>query len=171
MAEKNCVEELVNEIHKALENELYVIAVMAALTLPDMCGALEKENFWATNSTYMEWCQKNLPPEFFSLATPELMKEMRNNLLHTGRLDDAANKGSGRLVLTLPNRRVTLTNCRINDDYVTDVRAFCQGLCFASLAWLSAHKNDPIVATNLEKMVQKRDQGLSPYVSGIGVIA
>ena len=60
MAERNCVEELVNEIHKALENELYVIAVMAALTLPDMCGALEKENFWATNSTYMEWCKKNL---------------------------------------------------------------------------------------------------------------
>lgn len=171
MAEKNCVEELVNEINKALENELYVIAVMAALTLPDMCGALEKENFWATNSTYMEWCKTNLPPEFFSLATPELMKEMRNNLLHTGRLDDAKGKGSGRLILILPNPGVTISNCNINGDYLTDVRLFCQGLCTAALSWLCVHKSDPIVATNLEKMVQKRHQGLSPYVSGIGVIA
>lgn len=171
MTKRNCVEELVNEIYRALDNKLYVIAVMASLTLPDMCGALEKENFWATNNTYMDWCKKNLPPEFFSLATPELMKEMRNNLLHTGRLDDATNKGKGRLVLTLPNHNVTLMNCRINDDYVTDVQAFCRGLCNAAMTWLGTHKDNPIVAQNLEKMVQRRDQGLSPYVSGIGVIA
>lgn len=171
MDQRNCVEELVVEIQKALEHELYVIAVMSSLTLPDMCGALEKENFWATNATYVEWCRLNLPPSFFSLATPELMKEMRNNLLHTGRLDDAKQCGVGRLILTLPVPSLTFMNNRFNDDFLTDVREFCLGLCKAALTWLEAHKNDPVVLKNLEKMVQRRAEGMSPYVSGIGVIA
>ena len=66
---------------------------------------------------------------------------------------------------------VTITNCNVNGDFLTDVRAFCLGLCEAALTWLDEHKRDPIVSSNLEKMVQRRKEGLSPYVSGIGVIA
>ena len=59
MSRKNCVEELTAEIRSALNHELYVIAVMASLTLPDMCAALEKEKFWATNGSYVDWCKQN----------------------------------------------------------------------------------------------------------------
>lgn len=170
MSRKNCVEELTAEIRSALNHELYVIAVMASLTLPDMCAALEKEKFWATNGSYVDWCKQNLPAEFFSLATPELMKEMRNNLLHTGRLDDAKEKGTGRLVLTLPNRSIHFMNCRVNNNFLTDVNDFCEGLCVAAKRWLEKNRDNETVQKNFELMVQRREDGLSPFVSGIDVI-
>lgn len=171
MPRKNCVEELITEIRDALNHKLYVVAVMASLTLPDMCAALEKENFWATNKSYANWCRQNLPAQLFSLATPELMKEMRNNLLHTGRLDDASEAGTGRLVLTLPNPSVRITNCRCNETFLTDVNDFCHGLCCAAENWMERNRNNDTVRRNLELMVQHRENGLAPYISGIGVIA
>ncbi len=42
MPEPNCVEMLLDEIDRALKAELYVVATMAALTLPDMCAAVVK---------------------------------------------------------------------------------------------------------------------------------
>lgn len=68
MPEPNCVEMLLDEIDRALKAELYVVATMAALTLPDMCAALETEGFWAKNVNYVAWCEKNLPQEFFLIG-------------------------------------------------------------------------------------------------------
>lgn len=98
------------------------------------------------------------------------MKEMRNNLLHTGRLDDAKEKGTGRLVLTLPNRSIHFTNCRVNNEFLTDVNDFCEGLCVAAELWLEKNRDNETVQKNFELMVQRREDGLSPFVSGIGVI-
>ena len=38
------VDQLVKEIRKALENELYFVALNSALTLPDICGKVAYPN-------------------------------------------------------------------------------------------------------------------------------
>lgn len=171
MPEPNCVEMLLDEIDRALKAELYVVATMAALTLPDMCAALETEGFWAKNVNYVAWCEKNLPQEFFSLATPELMKQLRNDLLHTGTVDDR--KGNKKLILTIPDGRIHLSNNVCNETYLTDVVDFCHGLMRAARVWLAKNQNAPTVQRNLEKMIRRRENknGIPPFIGGIPIPA
>lgn len=175
MPEPNCVEMLLEEIDRALKAELYVVATMAALTLPDMCAALETEGFWAKNVNYVAWCERNLPQEFFSLATPELMKQLRNDLLHTGTVDDR--KGNKKLILTIPRwhtaTQIHFGNCRINDTYLTNVEDFCHGLMLAAGSWLEKNKDNPTVQKNLGLMIRKHENrnGFPPIVVGTPVPA
>ena len=48
---------LTNEIEKALKNNLYLVALNTALTLPDICGKAEFPNK-STTKRYIEWFDK-----------------------------------------------------------------------------------------------------------------
>ena len=48
------IDKLIEEINKALENELYFSALSLALTLPDICGKAEYPDKGST-SRYQLW--------------------------------------------------------------------------------------------------------------------
>lgn len=48
------INKLINEIEKALKNELYLIALNSSLILPDICGKAEYKNN-GNRSRYVAW--------------------------------------------------------------------------------------------------------------------
>lgn len=77
------IDRLINEINIALNNGLYLSALISALTLPDVCGKAEypKEN---TGDRYKNWYDtyvndRNLPSE--------TVYRLRCDLLHEGSVE------------------------------------------------------------------------------------
>lgn len=85
------IEKTVKEIRAALDNRLYFIALMSALTLPDICGMAEYSGE-STGSRYKKWINKYVNSrEFGKYQYPaiegleaEIIYKLRCNLLHQG---------------------------------------------------------------------------------------
>lgn len=59
------MEHILNEIERALDAGLYIVALQSTLTLPGICAALESDNGFNDNNdkaTYIEWYDKNVKP-------------------------------------------------------------------------------------------------------------
>lgn len=74
------IQKLIDEINIALNQELYLVALTTALTLPDVCGKAEYPND-KTGARYKKWydtfvADKNL--------TAEYVYKLRCSLLHEG---------------------------------------------------------------------------------------
>ena len=84
------VDQIIEEINKALDNDCYLVALMTALTLPDICGAVEypKES---EGSRYKKWYaeyigqyetdgeDKNMP-----YASADVIYDLRCFMVHNG---------------------------------------------------------------------------------------
>ena len=55
------VEEMIRQIRLASTHGLYYLALLGALSLPDICGALASDNGKATGPKYKDWLRKNVP--------------------------------------------------------------------------------------------------------------
>lgn len=77
------IQRIIDEINIALENQLYLLALSAALTLPDVCGKAEYPND-RTTARYKKWYSNyvkdgNIPEE--------QVYKLRCSLLHEGNTD------------------------------------------------------------------------------------
>ena len=62
------MDELIKQIRAATEADFYYLALMGALMLPDICGALASENGRATASKFKDWLIANVPEQAASAA-------------------------------------------------------------------------------------------------------
>lgn len=74
------IKKLIDEINEALDKELYLTALTAALTLPDICGKAEYPSE-GNGKRYTKWCERflndnNLPAD--------KVYSLRCSLLHEG---------------------------------------------------------------------------------------
>jgi hypothetical protein len=74
--------ELLDQIRRASAAGLYYLALIGALALPDICGALSSDDGWATPSTYKDWLRNNVPEQAANAAATY---GLRCSLLHQGR--------------------------------------------------------------------------------------
>lgn len=87
---------LISETRKALDAELFHVALQSALTIPDICACVEypklKDNI---AERYIQWCEAHLEcckdTYYRENSTPRISGEaiynLRNNVLHAGHLD------------------------------------------------------------------------------------
>ncbi len=75
------MDDLIAQIRAATDAGLYYFALMGALMLPDICGALNSENGRASAPKFKEWLKANVP-EQATQAT--LIYGLRCSLLHQG---------------------------------------------------------------------------------------
>lgn len=86
------IEKTVKEIRAALDNRLYFIALMSALTLPDICGKAEYPDEKYTGNRYKKWLNKYVNSrevgkyEYSAIRGLEadIIYKLRCNLLHQG---------------------------------------------------------------------------------------
>lgn len=86
------IEKTVKEIRAALDNRLYFIALMSALTLPDICGKAEYPDEKSTGNRYKKWINKYVNSrevgkyEYSAIRGLEadIIYKLRCNLLHQG---------------------------------------------------------------------------------------
>lgn len=163
------LEYLLNEIELALQNHLFFIALQSALTIPDICAALESDNGKTTRVKYAEWYNVNVKQEN-DFLTGEECYLYRCSCVHqgvgTGKLETYS-----RIVFLYPNSCFTTHNNVLNDALNIDIILFCKQILSCTRQWLLDNQNNSIVKRNYQNLIKIYPEGLEPYISGFPVIS
>ena len=161
---------ILNEIDHAIDSGLYYLGLASALTLPDICAALESANGQTTKSLFIEWYDKNMATRFHHLTANDFYS-LRCGVIHQGKMGHAKMQYS-RVLFTIPNSQNNIFHDNvINDALNLDVTIFCRDIVDCVKTWLIANSNHPNIIKNLPLTVQPRPQGLAPYMVGMPLIA
>jgi hypothetical protein len=163
------METVLQEIERALQARVYYLALVVALTLPDICAALESPDGQTDRDRYKVWYNANLGGRYGALTDADCYS-LRCGVVHQGRFGHPK-MGYGRVVFSLPGTGIFLHNNIVNDALKLDVGQFCRDMVQAARRWFASKQNDPTVQANLPNLVQLRPQGLAPYIVGMPLIA
>lgn len=95
------MKELIHQTRSALAAGLYYLALLGALALPDICGALASDNGKASGSKYKGWLRDNVPEQ---ASNADLIWGLRCSLWHQG--SAASHKGSMPIAFMFPSPQV-----------------------------------------------------------------
>lgn len=161
--------ELIAQIRAASVAGLHYLALMGALALPDICGALASANGKASGPKYRAWLKANVPEQ---AAEADEIYGLRCSLLHQGQ---ALPHGSiFPIAFTFPPQ-MTLHNLStvVNGQQVgwMSVPTFVEEVTRGAEQWLAQFGTTNTVGRNLEKFARYRPEGLPPHYVGAPVIA
>lgn len=145
------INKLIGEINQALDNNLYLIALNTALTLPDICGKAEYPAESKSSNRYKKWYQKYIGKYEqcsrdkennirFPYLSDNIIYQLRCSLLHQG------NPNIGKRSTSINNFKLLIeekNNLDIYVDsasleryfntckktYIVNVRRLCYILC------------------------------------------
>ena len=168
-----------DEIEHALKTGLYYLAVSTAVTLPDICSALEQPDARAHHTLYKEW-YKIWVSKLYPQITDLDMYCIRCGIVHTGNFGHPGCQYS-RIVFTVPEFGVSL-HCGILQTsqmaaqgvahvLTLDTTMFCRDIVGSARTWLDENKNNSVVQNNMDRIVRLRPNGFLPYIDGLPVIA
>lgn len=162
------LEYLLSDINKALDNGMYFIALQSALTIPDICSALESENGETNGKNYAKWYDKNVKRDG-DYMTGDDCYFYRCSCIHQGiSVNDRMNYT--RVLFLYPNSSLVMHNNILNDALNIDLIQFCSQMVYSCKEWLSSHETDSIVKRNYSKLMKVYPNGLLPYIAGVPVI-
>lgn len=167
------LEILLTEIERALDAGFSYLAVLSALALPDICGALESEDGRAHPTRYKGWYTANLATVWPMLTADECYS-LRCGVLHQGRSEIMAPGGVTKPVaFKLPDPMESTIHGVVYNDAMLLFEAdlFCDEMIEAVRAWHQRMRNDPTVQANLPNLVRLRPHGFPPVMVGAAVIA
>lgn len=140
------VNTLIEEINFALDNNLYLVALNTALTLPDICGKAEYPNEKSSKKRYIDWYDKHIGqyeinPENVKRGidmpylSGEVVYSLRCSLLHQGNPNiDGKHNINFSLVIEKKNEfdmYVDASSCGNNErTYRVSIRRLCCILCW-----------------------------------------
>lgn len=171
------MEEYLKQLRLVVAVNLYLPALVMALSLPDVCSALESRDGRTIGSAYKAWFDEYVAPRY--VVSIQGDKEVRLSghhaysfrcaLLHQGRTSHP--KGYPRILFVEPPRASpVLHNNLINGALNIDVRIFCEDVCSGVELWLSRVRGTLHFEKNSQEMVKRYPQGLPPYIVGIPVV-
>jgi len=167
--------DLFQQIDRAAAANLYYVALLAALSLPDICGAMESDDGEATRPKYIAWFDRWVAPSYTVGGAPSLTGEVcyyyRCSALHQGRAAHPR-MGYSRVLFVEPGATTNVFHNNIlNDALNIDLRLFVRDLLAGALAWLQQVECSANYQRNYALFMQRYPNGLAPYIVGIPVIA
>ena len=166
----NPVESLLQEIEKAIKAELYYLALLLTLTLPDICTALEQPNGRTDGKRlYKKWYKANVHDLIGGLS-PDEAYELRCTVVHQSSGMASPARSYSRVIFTMKTP-LRVDSCVLNDALTFDVEAFCNRWIGAVRTWIEKSAADKNVSANLPNLLQVRPNGLAPYIVGMPIIA
>ncbi|WP_185040902.1 hypothetical protein [Curtobacterium sp. PhB172] len=167
--------ELLDQIDAAAGGRSYYLALMGALTVPDIAGALASPTGRASARSYENWVQGNLP-WWGDTDRAGLLYHYRSTMLHQNRASADERKGLPRLLFREPNLEynVLVHNASITKGesraIIIDTREFCNEVTSAGRVWLDRNSHDGHVVRNLDQSLRRYEHGLSPFMTGVSLI-
>lgn len=166
------LEPILAEMDKALNAGAYHLAITLALSLPDICSALEQSDGRTKPSLYRDWYNVHLAASFSAMSADDCYS-LRCGVLHQGQLG-IMQRGAAftRVLFFLPDpQQRVLHNCTINNALQFDATLFCSDVARAVRSWFAAKGADAIVQANLPNLLQYRPNGHPNYAVGVPMIA
>lgn len=167
--------DLLQQIDRATAANLYYVALLAALSLPDICGAMESDAGEATRQKYIAWFDRWVAPRYAVRGAPSLTGEVcyyyRCSALHQGRAAHPR-MGYSRVLFVEPGAATNVFhNNIINDALNIDLRFFIRDLLNGAREWLQQAEGTANYLRNYALFMQRHPNGLAPYIVGVPVIA
>ncbi len=78
------MKNLLEQIKKGLNNNLYYLSLFAVLSIPDICGGIDSENGEADKNKYVQWFNKYVARKYTGFLDGEDSYYFRCSLLHQG---------------------------------------------------------------------------------------
>jgi len=166
--------DLLEQIERGLDQNLYYLALFAALSLPDICGALDSDDGEADRSKYISWFDEYVGDGYKSGTQAFLSGDdcyyFRCGILHQGSSHNPKS-GYSRILFVEPGATTNVFHCNImNDALNIDVRIFCKDIINGVRVWLGKVEGTTKFSSNMAKFIRRYPRGLSPYIGGIPVI-
>jgi hypothetical protein len=169
------VDIILKEIEGALKCGLYYLAVTSALTLPDICAALESPAGTTNGQSYKAWYDTWLASKYPRIASED-MWVLRCAVVHEGTLGHSGMQYD-RIVFVLPGSlplhcAVSFGNAGVEESALSVCAdRFCRDMVDSVRQWYEAKQSDPSVIEHLPKLLQFRPSGVWPHFVGLPVIA
>jgi len=164
------MQDLLNQIKRGLDCNLYYLCLFVALAIPDVCGALESEDGLASKDKYINWFEKNVKtPESF--LTGQDCYYFRCSMLHKGTTGHPKSSFKGIAFIEPGSTNNTVHNCNLSGMYCIDIGKFCTDIISAAYNWLESKSKDADFVKNYDKFVKRHPDGLAPYITGVSVIS
>lgn len=151
-----------DSIRMSLKTENWYAALVAALTLPDVCGNLESPEK-GTKERYVAWFGRWLEPKYTShvgadkqehvFLNGEDLYALRCSYLHEGSVSietQRARKILDEFHFTKPRPRMCIHNNKINNTLQLQVDIFCNDMADAVDGWYESIKEDSIIVQRME---------------------
>jgi hypothetical protein len=158
------MEELIQQIRLASTHGLYYLALLGALSLPDICGALASDNGRASGSKYKDWLRRHVPGQ---ASGADEIYGLRCSLLHQGQA--MPHNGHFPIAFTAPgtgqlhNLSTVVGNSQVG---WLSIEMFVDEVTQGAELWLTQYGSSKTVVRNLEKFARLRPEGLPPHVAG-----
>lgn len=163
--------DFLDQIRQALAMNLYYVALIASLTVPDICGAIGSANGKATKSKYIDWFDRYVASKYVGTLTGEDCYYYRCSALHQGSSQHPHSTYS-RIIFVEPSATTNIFHCNIlNDALNIDVRIFCNDIVSGAMDWLKQYETTKRYERNYSKFMRRYPSGLSPYIVGVPIIS
>ena len=162
------IQRIICEVGTAIDHECYIVALMGALTLPDICGKSAYPDL-KVGERYVKWCDTYVYPTStdsdsesekldcdITIVNGQIIYNLRCSLLHQGssNIDGKKCEVEDFELLIQPKNEfdIYVDNFGaiwINDDYEhrkrhmkLHIRNVCRDLCNAAERYYQNHKNE-----------------------------
>ena len=155
-------------IRQAVADKNWFAALYLALTMPDVCGALEDPTA-RNGARYRSWFERYLAPVNRTIIggrevifmTPADCWALRCSILHEGSDEVSKQKASDVLTrfffTTMGTHRI-----RVEDTLTLNVGRFCEEIASAVEKWSADVQSNADIQGRIAEMVQIREDGFSP---------
>ncbi len=160
------IEQIINDVNKALDAEAYLAALSLALILPDICGVAEYGINEQVGKRYKDWYDENIGRyerensermNMLPYLSGEVVYSLRCNMIHIGNPNICENKIQDernridRFVLCIEKKKnIELyadsaikheNKNNANTEYYVNVRRLCYLLCTCAKGYYEKNKD------------------------------
>lgn len=168
---------LVSQTRKAMQSELYYVALIGALSIPDIAGALEGDDRRASKSRYVGWYEKWVRPrlaENRSRDNPfsgEACYVFRCSMIHQGASHRSDSPYKKIIFIEPGHPNYSIHYCLVaGEALLIQIDQFVEEVLHGCELWLEAVKNTEPFKTNYDHFARRHPQGMAPYVTGVPVV-
>lgn len=172
------LEIVLEDIERALQAQLWYMALAVTLSIPDICSLLQRDeqtDGWPKEEKYVRWFDTFMGPKYGFFSGQDCYR-VRGGVLHKGRFGHPKAKydrvlfgvpGGRRIRELLSENNGGIMETALHLDLVT----FCQEMIDCARSWYIMMKDDPNVKANMPYLVRFRPYGVSPHIVGVPIIA
>jgi hypothetical protein len=158
------MDNIINSVKNSIEQQNWYSALFVALTLPDICTALEHGK--TTGARYSQWFESNLS-QYNGFLSGNDCYALRCSLLHQGKDDISSQRMQDVLeqyvFLTSGSHCNLFKDCEFNGIKKSflqlNVATFCNDICIAVETWLQANSDNQSIRERIHNTLEIHEPG------------